>query len=183
MSRGDSVMAGSSSSERTAAETNDLDWETIYREHVGAIYRLMYAKVGNQPDAEDLTSEVFMLALPHLRVAASAAQVHQYLVVTARSAIANHWRRRFGVAVTALEEDVAQPPRLEVVDDSDKEMRVATLLAQLPENYRAVLKLRFLERCSIRETAAAMSISESNAKVVQYRALRRAAELGVGSRA
>ena len=51
----------------------------------------------------------------------------------------------------------------------------------MPENYRTVLKLRFLESCTIKETAAAMGISENNAKVVQHRALRRAAELGLGS--
>ena len=33
-------------------------------------------------DAEDLTSAVFVNALPHLRVAASGAMVHKYLVAS-----------------------------------------------------------------------------------------------------
>ena len=39
------------------------DWDAVYRDNVTWVYRLMYSKVGNQPDAEDLTAEVFMAAL------------------------------------------------------------------------------------------------------------------------
>jgi len=49
------------------------------------------------------------------------------------------------------------------------------LLARLPENYRRVLELRFLEGCSIRETAIALGLSPGNVKVLQYRAVQRAA--------
>jgi RNA polymerase sigma-70 factor (ECF subfamily) len=52
------------------------------------------------------------------------------------------------------------------------------VLARLPQNYRRILELRFLERCTVREAAASMGISAGNARVVQHRALRRAAELG-----
>ncbi len=45
------------------------DWESVYRDNVGRLYRLMYARVGNRPDAEDLTSEVFRTALGPLRLA------------------------------------------------------------------------------------------------------------------
>jgi RNA polymerase sigma-70 factor (ECF subfamily) len=41
-----------------------------------------------------------------------------------------------------------------------------------------VLELRFLERLTVAETAQAMGISNGNARVLQYRALRRAALLG-----
>src|SRR5258708_195551 len=38
------------------------DWDEIYRDNVERLYRLMYSKVGNRPDAEDLTAEVFLAA-------------------------------------------------------------------------------------------------------------------------
>ena len=47
------------------------DWDAVYRDNVTWVYRLMYSKVGNQPDAEDLTAEVFMTALKPLRVSAT----------------------------------------------------------------------------------------------------------------
>jgi len=47
------------------------DWESVYRDNVDRLYRLMYARVGNRADAEDLTSEVFSTALQPLRLASS----------------------------------------------------------------------------------------------------------------
>ena len=47
------------------------DWETIYNDNVVRVYRLMFARVGNRPDAEDLTSEVFVKSLPNLSLPSS----------------------------------------------------------------------------------------------------------------
>ncbi len=55
------------------------DWDAVYRDNVTWVYRLMYSKVGNQPDAEDLTAEVFMTALKPLRVSATVPEVRKYL--------------------------------------------------------------------------------------------------------
>jgi RNA polymerase sigma factor (sigma-70 family) len=153
-----------------------LDWERVYRDHVASIYRLLYYKVGNQHDAEDLTSQVFMEALPRLRASASGGEIHMYLVATARTVLAGHWRRRLGIQVTTIDENLVMaeihgPP-------ADPLPRIRRILAKLPPNYRRVLELRFLERCSVGETAARMGISSGNARVVQHRALQRAAELG-----
>jgi RNA polymerase sigma-70 factor (ECF subfamily) len=60
---------------------------------------------------------------------------------------------------------------------SDAPDRAGRILAALPERYRRILELRFLEACSIKEAAQAMQVSVSNAKVLQHRALRMAAEL------
>jgi RNA polymerase sigma-70 factor (ECF subfamily) len=53
---------------------------------------------------------------------------------------------------------------------------VAEILAGLPDRYRRILELRFLEAMSLREAAQAMGVSVGNAKVLQHRALRLAAE-------
>ena len=158
------------------------DWEAVYRDNIASIYRMMYSKVGNQPDAEDLTSQVFLGALPHLRPGSSGGEVHRYLLATARTVLADHWRRHLGVQVTTLDEEVAaadggEPPATDE-SASRRVRRVRRVLGALPANYRTILELRFLSGCSVREAAARMGISVGNAKVVQYRALRRAAELG-----
>jgi RNA polymerase sigma-70 factor (ECF subfamily) len=57
---------------------------------------------------------------------------------------------------------------------------VRALLARLPDRYRTVLELRFLQRLSVAETATRMGVSHGNAKILQYRALRKAALLGDG---
>jgi RNA polymerase sigma-70 factor (ECF subfamily) len=151
------------------------DWESIYHDNVDRLYRLMFARVGNRPDAEDLTAEVFKLALPPLRLSASAPEIRAYLSVTAQTVLANHWRRRFGIEVTTLDQDVEVPHFEEAAEDSHAPGRVAKILVDLPDRYRRILELRFLESMSLREAAQAMGVSVGNAKVLQHRALRLAA--------
>ena len=156
------------------------DWESVYRDNVVRLYRLMYARVGNRPDAEDLTSEVFRTALGPLRLGSSRAEVRSYLLVTAGTVLASHWRRHLGLPVSSIDpvSDLAyltEPSG--PVHPSDAPQRASRILAGLPDRYRRILELRFLEACSIKEAAHAMGVSVSNAKVLQHRALRMAAKL------
>jgi RNA polymerase sigma-70 factor (ECF subfamily) len=156
------------------------DWQAVYRDNIVSIYRLMHSKVGNQPEAEDLTSQVFLAALPRLRPDCSGGEAHRYLMATARTLLADHWRRRLGAQLTALDEEVVSGD--DTADDeahaSRRLRRIHQVLARLPANDRAILELRFLSGCSVRETAVRLGISVGNARVLQHRALRRAAELG-----
>jgi len=157
------------------------DWESVYRDNVDRLYRLMYARVGNRPDAEDLTSEVFRTALGPLRLASSKGEVRSYLLVTAQTVLASHWRRTLGVSVTSIdpESDLDALTEKAVREESgDAPQRAGKILAALPERYRRILELRFLEACSIKEAANTMEITVSNAKVLQHRALRMAAKVG-----
>jgi len=158
------------------------DWESVYRDNVDRLYRLMYARVGNRPDAEDLTAEVFRTALGPLRLASSKGEVRSYLLTTARTVLASHWRRYLGMPVTSIDPDadvayLAEPSGPD--QPSEAPRRVDSILATLPDRYRRILELRFLEACSIKEAAQAMDVSVSNAKVLQHRALRMAAKAGM----
>src|SRR5579863_528262 len=79
------------------------DWEAAYLDNVDRLYRLMYSRVGNKPDAEDLTAEVFKAALGPLRLNSSKGEVRAYLLTTARTVLASHWRQRLGLAVTSID--------------------------------------------------------------------------------
>lgn len=152
-------------------------WQAIYLDNVERLYRIMYSHVGNRPDAEDLTAEVFQAALKPLRVSASVGEVRAYLLATARTVLAAHWRRRYGLEITAIDVDAPAAVIAGPSVESDAPERVRVLLAGLPDRYARILRLRFLESCSLKEAAHAMNISVANAKVLQHRALRRAAEV------
>jgi RNA polymerase sigma factor (sigma-70 family) len=154
------------------------DWDDIYLDNVVRIYRMMYAKVGNRPDAEDLTADVFMAALKPLRTEASRAEVRGYLAAAARSKLAGFWRRRLGVEVTRLDDGTALRFLNDPPTESDAGVRARGLLDGLPERYRRILELRFLHALSVKDAAQAMGISEANAKVLQHRALRLAGQCG-----
>jgi RNA polymerase sigma-70 factor (ECF subfamily) len=153
------------------------NWEAIYRDNVERVYRVMFAKVGNRADAEDLTAEVFLAALGPLRVSASVGEVRAYLLATARTTLAGHWRRTLGREITALDEDDVEEVFSEAADNAVAAAQAQLILGGLPERYRRILELRFLGSCSVREAAAQMGITVANAKVLQHRALRRAAEI------
>ena len=76
----------------------------VYRDNVDRLYRLMSARVGNRPDAEDLTAEVF----PRRTRPATARRVEGRgtrlsTLMTARTVLASHWRQRLGQPVTFLD--------------------------------------------------------------------------------
>ena len=160
------------------------DWEAVYRDNVDRIYRVMFAKVGNRADAEDLTAEVFLAALRPLRVSASVGEVRTYLVATARTVLAGHWRRTLGREITTIDDEHLDEhsggrpeaaPSGESAGPSTAPQRAEAALAGLPEGYRRILELRFLDSYSVRDAAAELGVSVANAKVLQHRALRRAA--------
>ncbi len=159
------------------------DWDAIYADNVGRIYRLMFAKVGNRPDAEDLTSQVFLAAYGPLRATAGVGQVRAYLTATARTVLAEHWRRTLGHQVTEIDlettdlEDYTGPAAADETVNGPAQQRATRILRALPERQRQILVLRFLRGYSIRQAATELGVSIANAKVLQHRALRAAAGL------
>lgn len=159
-------------------------FEQVYGQHVVGIYRFVYARVGNRPDAEDLTAQVFVRAVEQLDTAREPGQIAAWLYRVAQNAIADYWRAFYRLPVVGVDH-VA--PGWEPADDASQRaappderasVRVQALLGGLPDRYRRVLELRFLQRMSVAETAQAMGITSGNAKVLQYRALRKAALIG-----
>ncbi|HEV3460485.1 MAG TPA: sigma-70 family RNA polymerase sigma factor [Candidatus Dormibacteraeota bacterium] len=153
------------------------DWETIYQANVVKVYRLMFSRVGNRPDAEDLTSEVFVKSLPNLTLPSTVSQVHAYLNVAIRSVLADHWRRHYGAPQADIEVDNISRS-FDLTPAADESDRAGRILALLPDRSRRILELRFLRGCSIKQAANEMGVSPGNAKILQYRALRLAAEVG-----
>jgi RNA polymerase sigma-70 factor (ECF subfamily) len=153
--------------------------ERLY-DRVGVqLYRFFYQQVGNREEAEDLTSEVFLKASRLLDTSRDEASQRAWLRQTAQTALADYWRRFYRVPTDPLPDEVPLRVEEESRFEPSWSSRLPALLASLPENYRRVLELRFLEGYSIRETAAAMGLSPGNVKVLQYRAVQRAAEFGL----
>jgi len=141
------------------------------------VYAFIYARVGNRADAEDLTQQVALKAIPRLRQTAPASAIRGYLFATARSVLGGFWSTRLGLSEAELREDLAlatppaEPPSEEGAETVQK------ILAQLSDNYRRVLELRFLHGYSLKEVAAEMHSTVGAIKVMQLRALRAAAKV------
>lgn len=155
-------------------------FQSLYQEQLGPIYRFIYSKVGNREDAEDLTSQVFLKAARGLDGTGSLASMRQWLFRVARTTVADYWRSWYKLPAPSLEALLTAgwegPAEDETLwPDSEPAEQVARILQALPERYREVLTCRFLLALPIRETAKRMGLTEQNVKVLQFRALKRAA--------
>ena len=153
------------------------DWEAVYADNVVGIYQLVFRRVGNAADAEDLAAEVLMQTLKTLRLPAPVHNVRAYLVKTARTVLADHWRRHYAAKDATAELQQVPPDALTNPHNSAAAERAQRVLSLLPDNFRRILELRFLRGYSVREAANELGVSESNARVLQFRALRKAADL------
>lgn len=149
-------------------------------EELELVYAFVYARVGNRADAEDLTQQVAMKAIPRLRQGATAASIRGYLFATARTTLSQFWARRFGLPEDHLDEELALPPAADAAATGSPAAaaRVQRILDHLPANYRRVLELRFLRGYSLKEVARETGATVGGVKVMQLRALRAAAKLG-----
>ena len=149
---------------------------TLALEEMEGVYSFIFARVGNRADAEDLTQQVALKALPRLRDGAPAAAIRSYLFATARSALGGFWSTRLRLPEAELVDDLpdqadggSREPSVEAAEWLDR------TLSALRPHYREVLELRFLRGESVREVALHMNRTPGAIKVMQLRALRAAA--------
>lgn len=158
------------------------EFQTLYQENLGLIYRYVYSKVGNREEAEDLTSQIFIKAVRGVDQERGMQSIQKWLFQVARTTIADYWRAYYRISTNSLEELLEAgwegPADEEPAAASNQPAeRVKRILQALPEHYREVLTCRFLLNLSIKETALSMGLTEANVKVLQFRALKRAADL------
>jgi RNA polymerase sigma factor (sigma-70 family) len=147
----------------------------IALDQLDLVFAFIYARVGNRADAEDLTQQVALKAIPRLRQGAPASAIRGYLFATARSVLGGFWSTRLGRSEAELHDDLALAERVEPSAESAE--RAGRILALLSDNYRRVLELRFLHGYSLKEVAAEMRSTVGAVKVMQLRALRAAAKV------
>lgn len=155
----------------------------LYRRYLPDIYHFLYTRTGSQADAEDLTADVFFKMLQSISSYQAQGSFRGWLMGIARHTLMDYYRRQYAAIELPLEEFlahlIAEPIFQPQTKSSAKKKNLLTdILQALPNHYQQVLKLRFLHAYSIKEAAQAMGISENYAKVLQFRALKKAAEIG-----
>jgi RNA polymerase sigma factor (sigma-70 family) len=157
-----------------------LNWLTeMYRAYAADLQRFISNKIGDPTLAEDLTSTVFLKALRWLREDQSPESVRGWLYATARTTIVDHWQAQSQSEMRSLSglEEQLLPSDDTAFADQQAEMRVQHLLSLLPERDRRILTLHYLQGYSAAEIAEALGTSVGHIRVLQLRALRRAAQV------
>lgn len=160
-----------------AAQGDRAAFDVLYRRYLDRVYGYAFYQLRDHHDAEDATERTFLAALralPEFRH--EGATFRAWLFRIAHNTIINARRSRFRRRTEPLPDGLdriapnADPAGLVV--EADEARRVLRAVAELPDDRRQVVLLRFVDGLSSREIGQVMDRSEGAARVLLHRALR-----------
>lgn len=154
-----------------------------YDKHMDQIYRFVYFKVGNQEDAQDLTSAIFLKTWDYIQKNKIKTKTLRALIYKiARNTIIDFYRVKSAKGIDSNLENA-----LNISDEKQNIQKSMELkfdlvivekkLMELKDEYREVIILRFTEGFSISEIANVLEKTKGNTRVLIYRALKALREI------
>jgi len=156
----------------------DRDFTELYRTHLRDVYSYSYYRIGNHHDAEDITEQTFLQAYRHFaraKAESNGRPLRPWLIRIAHNLAANYHRDRSRRPQTHLEDAavISAPHETEeLVTGREDATAVLRGVADLPDDRREALIMRFAIGMDNREIARALGRSEGATKVLIHRALR-----------
>ena len=153
------------------APAREADWDALYELELPRIYNFFRYRVGDGPEAEDLTATTFEKAWrARQRYRRDLASFRTWLFAIARNVAIDHFRQKRDHA--PLEEAEGLPggetPEDAAVRRSDV-ARLSHLLSLLPERERELLALKYGAGLTNRAIARMTGLSESNVGTIVHR--------------
>lgn len=154
--------------------------EMLFELYEQKMYRIAFAILRDEGQAEDAVMSSFEKIMRQVGVPEnpSLEEAKRLVSTVVRSCAIDQYRRnaRERSALTLIENvDIALPPESQPTHDPQAEhmerQYVATLIDDLDEPYSSVVRERFLNNRTVRETAELLGISEANVRKRQQRAL------------
>ncbi len=146
----------------------------VYDRYFPTIFRFVRYRLGDETQAEDIASDVFVRLLEAVRAQRGPrSDLRGWLFGTASHAVNDALRRNYRQPTGDLAEELAdhlpQPPEAAEGRESSRALRQA--LAGLTPDQQDVVALRFGQGLSLEETAALMKKKTNAVKQLQLRAL------------
>lgn len=141
----------------------------LYDRYLPQIYRFVYASVGDQTVAEDVTSEVFTEALKGVgRYRGTGQPFSVWLYRIAVNSVADRYRAARPVEGIDEQRDLAAagPTLGEVTARGDELRRIWTVVGTLPSQQRVAIVLKFQEDMRIEDIAVAMGTTPGAVKLL-----------------
>nr|WP_052309161.1 sigma-70 family RNA polymerase sigma factor [Saccharomonospora cyanea] len=170
---------------RAAQRGDTAAFATLYDRHVDGVFRYVLLRVGDRHLAEDVTSETFLRALRRITsISYQGRDVGAWFTTIARNLVFDHVKSsRFRLEIVT--DEVAEPgagpsatpgPEQQVINRTTND-ELLRCIADLGDDQRECIILRFIQGYSVSETAAIMQRNEGAVKALQHRAVRRLAKL------
>ena len=146
----------------------------LYDTAVGDVYGYLLRRCRDRPEAEDLTSEVFMAAARAVHKEPPPDLNISWLIGVARHKLVDHWRRieREERRLHAVADDVGSA---EEADPWDVELDIILardVLAQLGAHHRSALTLRYLDGLPVPQVASILGRTVHATEALLVRARR-----------
>jgi RNA polymerase sigma-70 factor, ECF subfamily len=157
----------------------------LYDRYADTVFRFIYFRVNDRGLAEDFTSETFLRALRRIgTITYQGRDIGAWFITIARNIVLDHLksarhRLETTTADTIEGKEHAQSTESAVLDTLQSE-RLMQAVAQLGDEQRECVMLRFVHGMSVSETAQIMGKNDGAIKALQHRAVRKLADL-VGS--
>lgn len=154
----------------------------LYDRYVDMVFRFIYFRVNDRALAEDFTSETFLRALRRIStISYQGRDIGAWFITIARNIVLDHLKSaRHRLELTTADtiegkEQVASTE--EAVLDVLQSERLMQAVAQLGDEQRECVMLRFVHGLSVSETASVMGKNDGAIKALQHRAVRKLADL------
>jgi len=150
-------------------------FSAIYRYYSPAVYRYLYSRVGNQQDAEELTSQTFLAVLENLSRYRNQDKFTGWLFTIARNKAADHFRNRENQAETIDVDSsfLTHYAPLEKMIQDERSQALAGLIHDLSEPERDWLRLRYVAGLTFHEMGHVLGRNPDAIKKALYRLLAR----------
>jgi len=147
---------------------------SIYDEFFPVIFRYVRYRVGDEAQAEDISSDVFTRLLEAVKNGKGPeTNIKAWLLATASNTVNDHHRRSYRHPVEDLSEhmpDLHASP-LDTTEKLESGQVVRQALARLTPEQQHVIALRFGQELSLEEAAEVMKKNVNAVKQLQFRAL------------
>ena len=140
------------------------------------VFRLAFSILRNETHAEDATQEVFLKIWKGLPAYHGGASLSTWIYAITRNTCFTELKRRDRRPTVSLQEPEMEAasgwiPALQCADpEPGSESDVEVLLSKLPENYRRVITLFYLESKAYQEVALMLDIPLGTVKTLLFRA-------------
>lgn len=156
---------------RFGLSATEADFEALYRSELPRIYNFFRYRVGDGPQAEDLTAETFEKAWRNrARYRRDLSAFSTWLFTIARRVAIDHYRKQR--ADSPLEETVHLPAENNTEDAALQQVdfaKLQCLLHRLPDRERELVALKYGAGLTNRTIAKLTGLSESNVGVILHR--------------
>lgn len=138
----------------------------LYRKYAPVVHGVLLSRMP-QPDADDLTQEVFVSAMRELGVLRDPGAVGGWLIAAARNLAATRARDRARRPALALADDVPAPRTRDGATRDD----VLRAIRELPDAYAETLALRLVEGLTGPQIAEATGMTHGSVRVNLHRGM------------